>query len=101
MTPKNDPAVLRTRFEDEQIREMVILLSRAKKSLKKIGGEIERVFRVKKSKSTIQYIIRRFKDRPSMVKKHGGGKPSKMTAQYSPKMLFSALFRSVSGTKGG
>ena len=79
--PKGPSASLKS-FEDEKRRALVIDLHKAGKSLSHIAGEVEKVFKKPCARSTVQYIIKAFKDRPTMARKVPKPKKSKMTKQY-------------------
>ena len=83
MAPKAKPAADMKKFEDAKRREFIVSLWQLGKSYGEIGAKVNEVFGVQPAKSTIQYVIKRFKNRPDMYNKGGPGRKTRMTAQYA------------------
>jgi intein-encoded DNA endonuclease-like protein len=82
MAPKGNVDKVLKRFEDEKRREFILDLRAAGKSYGYIAGEVEKIFKVKISRATVQSVCQRFKNRISGVAKKSPGRPGKMTKQY-------------------
>ncbi len=82
MPRKSSSEALLKKFEKEKTREFVLDLHRLKKTYNHIMAEVERVFKRKISKSTVQYIIKNFKGRASVAERPKSGRPTKMSNQY-------------------
>jgi transposase len=84
MGPKSNQDRLLKKFEDEKRRGFMLDLHGAGKSLNYIVKEVENVFKQRIAKSTVQYVIKRFKNRSTLAAKNSPGRKSKMTKQYAP-----------------
>ncbi len=83
MAPKLNQQALLKKFEDEKRRELILDLHAAGKSYSYIMKEVERIFHKKVGKSTVQMVVKRFKDRLTTISVKPPGRPSKMTTQYA------------------
>ncbi len=99
MAPKSKEAILMKKFEQEKKREFVLDLWRQGKSYGYIATEVAKVFKGPCSRSTVQSIVRYFKDRPTVAQRSSGGRPSKMTAQYACFDSLQPSFTKFLGTK--
>ena len=99
MAPKPTLAALQKQYDTERVRTRVLELWREKKySIAQIATHKD----VAKAKSTVQYMIARFRDSPTVERAPCTGRPSKMTPRYDVYLFgtFSCHFPHVSDTNG-
>lgn len=83
------------KFEKEKKRELILTLWREGKSYAYIAKQVELVFKAPCAKSTVQYVVKSFKDRPTVAAKAGGGPKSKMTPQYGIISQILSYFKAI------
>ena len=86
------------KFEVEKKRELILDLYWAGKSYQHIATEVAKIFKKPCTKSTVQSVVKRFKNRLSVAARVGCGRKTKMTPQYAPAPCFCCIILSVSGT---
>lgn len=90
MPPKSSDALVAARLERERLRSEVLKRHRLGFGYGKISKDLTQELGRNVSKSTVQSIVRQFKDRPSVVECAKKGRPTKMTPQYAREMLLYA-----------
>ena len=83
MPPKVKPEDNMKMFEDAKRREFILSLAALGTSYGEICNKVLEVFGKKPARSTVQFIIKRFKGREDMYHRGGPGRRTKMSPQYA------------------